>query len=138
MFATTLWQLSLTHFLCFQFYISFPCFDDLLSVILFLSQLSPLNSTFFNYVSFSSVYYIVEDDCTYIKAVHFSRLAFFIRKLFQCTRLYIKGILDSWPATLCLVNDWECVHPLSIWIQHNFCGQEKAQATFWVIITYPI
>ena len=43
---------------------------------------------------------------------------FYIRKLFQSTRLYIKGILDGWPATLCLVNDWECVHPL--WILFNF------------------
>ena len=28
---------------------------------------------------------------------------FFIRKLFQSTRLYIKGILDGRPATLCMV-----------------------------------
>ena len=29
---------------------------------------------------------------------------FFIRKLFQSIRLYIKGILDGRPAALCLVN----------------------------------
>ena len=28
----------------------------------------------------------------------------FFRKLFQSTRLYIKGILSGWPATMCLVN----------------------------------
>ena len=31
-------------------------------------------------------------------------MSFFIRKLFQSIGLYIKGILNGWPATLCLVN----------------------------------
>ena len=31
-------------------------------------------------------------------------LIFFLRKLFQSTRLYIKVILNGRPATLCLVN----------------------------------
>ena len=30
--------------------------------------------------------------------------SFFFRKLFQSTRLYIKGILNGRPSTLCLVN----------------------------------
>ena len=54
---------------------------------------------------------------------------FFFRKLFQSIRLYIKVILDGWPATLCLVNSGNVsVLMRSICFQQSLTGQQKPQA----------
>ena len=45
---------------------------------------------------------------TEICHTNFTSTLFFIRNLFQSTRLYIKGILGGRPATLCLI--FICLH----------------------------
>ena len=45
---------------------------------------------------------------------------FFFRKLFQSTRIYIKGILNGRPATQCLV--W------SFWFDVEFCHEQVQQS----------
>ena len=54
----------------------------------------------------------------------------FLRKLFQSTRLYIKGILSGQPATLCLVNSGNVSVFIKFLIRHGeFCHDNKENKT---------
>ena len=53
---------------------------------------------------------------------------YFFRKLFQSTRIYIKGILNGRPATLCLV--W------SFWFDVEFCLEQVQQYCIFCFFIY--